>query len=1449
MRVRRDPEVSEEVQERRARCIALEKAYVHDVYDTLAPRLVRPRLWPRVHQFLQDLELGSLVADVGCGSGQYLEAGGAGAVGCERSPSLAAAASSRGHEVVLCDALALPYRDESLDAALSVAVIHHLASTERRVHALRELSRVLRVGGRVLITVWALEQTHRKFESQDVLVPYRQPTKSSSEDRGSSVEREMTSTTTSEDDLLMYQSYNPPASDSDTAAPARSRRKRQGRGQRGHSLDDSSSDLSSPSETCYSFMRRALQKLSSTSHRSRPYFYSSCRGAWFAESAAQSRVTSPQQLQVAEKEPQTQDTTGGDCELEDDDEDDGLIELRHLDAELPVTEEAVLSRPPSILEDEKNSRGHGKSRSLGDVLSIIPSILRSRRKKEGSHEFQKRISTASDPREYLRRIVGDKNGIVRSKSTASCFARFEHLHEDYQLPPMVESMEFPEEEQVTGGDPKLAGDISNATSQLTTSDIANGNSILNEEHFSSIVKGRLGSLDAPPSGFNGCRTKEWFNTFNNNANLQKCLISTTTSATVRNYLSSKMAKAGASEVLKKRMRFYGQRLQEKALLKNFYNQCSVGEFETEVKTAASASLCQEPPLSTYYSMPELHTLCEEPPQPPEASVPDAEAEEPKPAPVIQCSSQERKKDSFDSDIFVEEEEVYCVVQHRRRVVKRSMSVGTNNRKSESIYQQRRFSASSASASMCASPTTPRSRNVSEDSEESIVSVIPRKCSSLQSDTSVDSEESIVSVIQRSSSEIEAILQRREFHRACSNSLRASPLSICLGAQETSSPEFSPTLRTTPKNSPPLLGAFPRQYLEKFSDCEAVVLRDIIGAIVSFAHCTDALDVPQWANLQDTLQQEEATEAAERLGATETIEDEDNDSGSEDTQSYMSNPDLSAAGADASCCEDDIPQIELDVRELDDPYYSAAESAPNEESTTSSGEILRVQTDNTCVSTESLSSPQATESIESSSGSTLEPQTDAATSENELDALSVASPDDTPEELTPQSHNSIGSKNNDPALGFLDALSEEGKIPRDSAKSENLVSLKPNDSDGHPWPLVNFTPECHTDVKVENSNQTSSMPNKGDSEEESEDCSTGLCMTPIRLTIVKKSLPVHSGLSKLCSQNTDLASGEIYWERFLPAVLSVDATEQLTASATAMEIEGSPGSGASEVSSDDSLNVTVALSKTAAEDSSPDDSLESIAECSEEEAQAEQDTEKASDGYIPPTASQTKAQAKNALDEEKEISKDREGQNESTAEETEDDAEASEKQDQDSESSDCAPFPFNVIVEDYSEESDSCNEPVLEENAPQTGDCLTVEGLANSTSNGSSSTASFQTVLQCPSPTPVAEDDDGEKPSEVTKDDKDHKTIAQHQDSKTVRDDPDDKLSRKASASLSSSQESLQDTDGGGSSLMLHRYYHVFREGELDNLIDKYVENLHIISSYYDHASWCVIAEKVQVWTI
>lgn len=80
-------------------------------------------------------------------------------------------------QVVLCDNLALPFRDESFDAVVSMAVVHHFATAERRARAVRELARVLRIGGRLVISVWAMEQRNRKFESQVMdhfLYPKRQ---------------------------------------------------------------------------------------------------------------------------------------------------------------------------------------------------------------------------------------------------------------------------------------------------------------------------------------------------------------------------------------------------------------------------------------------------------------------------------------------------------------------------------------------------------------------------------------------------------------------------------------------------------------------------------------------------------------------------------------------------------------------------------------------------------------------------------------------------------------------------------------------------------------------------------------------------------------------------------------------------------------------------------------------------------------------------------------------------------------------------------------------------------------------------------------------------------------------------------------------------------------------------------------------------------------------------
>jgi len=51
-------------------------------------------------------------------------------------------------------------------------VVHHFSTKENRVHALAELKRIVRVGGQVLVTVWAFEQQKKKYTEQDVMIKW-----------------------------------------------------------------------------------------------------------------------------------------------------------------------------------------------------------------------------------------------------------------------------------------------------------------------------------------------------------------------------------------------------------------------------------------------------------------------------------------------------------------------------------------------------------------------------------------------------------------------------------------------------------------------------------------------------------------------------------------------------------------------------------------------------------------------------------------------------------------------------------------------------------------------------------------------------------------------------------------------------------------------------------------------------------------------------------------------------------------------------------------------------------------------------------------------------------------------------------------------------------------------------------------------------------------------------
>ena len=140
----------------------MEKEHVYDVYEKIAPHFSNTRYkpWPRVEKFLNDVPPGSLVADVGCGNGKYLNVNpDLFMIGTDRSFNLIGLAKEKNvnNQTFVADSLDLPCRDGVFDRAISIAVIHHFSTDSLRIKAIGEILRILRIGGQALIYVWAYE--------------------------------------------------------------------------------------------------------------------------------------------------------------------------------------------------------------------------------------------------------------------------------------------------------------------------------------------------------------------------------------------------------------------------------------------------------------------------------------------------------------------------------------------------------------------------------------------------------------------------------------------------------------------------------------------------------------------------------------------------------------------------------------------------------------------------------------------------------------------------------------------------------------------------------------------------------------------------------------------------------------------------------------------------------------------------------------------------------------------------------------------------------------------------------------------------------------------------------------------------------------------------------------------------------------------------------------------
>jgi len=138
-----------------------------ETYDRIAREfhLTRRRAWPSILE-LRDCK-GKLFLDLGAGTGRnsrHLLGEGGEVIAADISAGmlrvLRESAPDRLERVspVRCSALSLPFRGGVFDGVAFIAAIHHIPKREGRELALREVSRVMKKGGRAVITAWSIDQ-------------------------------------------------------------------------------------------------------------------------------------------------------------------------------------------------------------------------------------------------------------------------------------------------------------------------------------------------------------------------------------------------------------------------------------------------------------------------------------------------------------------------------------------------------------------------------------------------------------------------------------------------------------------------------------------------------------------------------------------------------------------------------------------------------------------------------------------------------------------------------------------------------------------------------------------------------------------------------------------------------------------------------------------------------------------------------------------------------------------------------------------------------------------------------------------------------------------------------------------------------------------------------------------------------------------------------------------
>ncbi len=153
---------------------------VKNIYENIANEFSEKRMtkWDWIDNFIYSIPKHSTLLDLGCGSGRNMEYNDYNFYGIDNCINFINIAKHKNLNVLLSDMTKLPFNNNTFDGIIMIASFHHLSTKDRRIECLKEIKRTLKVNGKILLSIWSINQSHNKklnnkFTYGDNIVPFK----------------------------------------------------------------------------------------------------------------------------------------------------------------------------------------------------------------------------------------------------------------------------------------------------------------------------------------------------------------------------------------------------------------------------------------------------------------------------------------------------------------------------------------------------------------------------------------------------------------------------------------------------------------------------------------------------------------------------------------------------------------------------------------------------------------------------------------------------------------------------------------------------------------------------------------------------------------------------------------------------------------------------------------------------------------------------------------------------------------------------------------------------------------------------------------------------------------------------------------------------------------------------------------------------------------------------